>query len=71
MKVSLLFQFADEDNPDKVEHTLEEGGKKRASFKTEGRTHKKKQTNCSTDLQPTLKNQNEIGLCLAKPQLES
>lgn len=56
LRVSLLFQFTDEDNLNKVEHTLEEEGEKKASIKPEGRTHKNKQTNCSADLQLTLKN---------------
>lgn len=72
MKVSLLFQFTDEDNPDKGEHTLkEEKGRRGASFNTEGQTHKNKQTNGSRVLQLTVKRQNEIGLCLAKPEGES
>lgn len=50
---------------------LRQEKKEGASFKTEGWTHKNKHTNGSTDLQMTLKNQSEIGFCLAKPQLES
>lgn len=58
-KWDYIVQFTDEDNQNKVEHTLE-GGKK-VSINTEGSAHKNKKTNCTAALQLTPRNQNEIG----------
>lgn len=50
LKVSLFFQFTDEDSQNKV-GTLSRGGRK-VSIKTEGRAHQNKQTNCTAARQP-------------------